>query len=84
MKKKVQYEVSYEVICTIEYLKEKKPGEHHFLLKKEQPDGLWKAGEDRAIAFVKKGEVFDVEGCSCIIRDEEEKAIRKMMAKILK
>lgn len=90
MERKVEYQVSYDVRSTIEYVGgttehvgEKKIIEHYFKLTKEQPDNLWESGVDRAVVYLEDGEVFDIVGVSCILKDEEITAIEEMMLDIL-
>jgi hypothetical protein len=83
MKKHVEYQVCYEVVSTLEYLKEEEPGEHYFSLRRTWTEGLWDSDEDEVLAYVKGGVVVGVEGYSGSIHPEEEIVVREMMAKIL-
>ena len=83
MKKKIEYQVSYEVESTIEYLNEEEPGEHYFSIRREWEGALWDAEEDEAVAYVRDGKIEDIEGYGGLLREAEEVAIREMMVLIL-
>lgn len=83
MKKHVEYQACYEVVTTIEYLKEEEPGEHYFSMKRNWEGALWDTDEDEVLAYVEDGKVVGVEGYSGYVRPEEETVIKEMMVTIL-
>ena len=83
MQKEIEYEVSYDVVATIEYTGEENPGEYYFSIKRHWADLVFDDEEDDAFATVnEKGEV-EVEAYEGYLRDEEVSAIGKMMEEIL-
>ena len=84
MKKHVQYEVCYEIVTSIEYLREEEPGKHYFNMKRNWEEGIWDSDENQVIAYVEEGKVVRVQCISGYVHLEEEIVIGEMMAKILK
>lgn len=84
MKKHVQYEVCYEIVSSIEYLREEEPGEHYFTMKRNWEGALWDLDVYEVVAYVEDGIVVNVEATSGSIHPEEEIVIRELMAKIIK
>ena len=83
MQKEIEYEVSYEVVATIEYTGEENPGEYYFRIMRHWVDLVFDDDEDEAFATVnEKGEI-EVEAYEGYLRDEEVEAIGKMMEEIL-
>ena len=83
MQKEIEYEVSYEVVATIEYTGEENPGEYYFRIMRHWVDLVFDDEEDEAYATVnEKGEI-EIEAYEGYIRDEEASAIGKMMEEIL-
>jgi len=83
MNKEIEYEVSYDVVATIEYTGEENPGEYYFRIMRHWVDLMWDDEEDEAYATVnEKGEI-EIEAYEGYIREEEVSAIGKMMEEIL-
>ena len=83
MQKEIEYEVSYDVVATIEYTGEENPGEYYFRIMRHWVDLVFDNEEDEAYATVnEKGEI-EIEAYEGYIRDEEASAIGKMMEEIL-
>lgn len=83
MQKEIEYEVSYEVVATIEYTGEENPGEYYFRIMRHWVDLVFDDEEDEAYATVnEKGEI-EIEAYEGYLRDEEASAIGKMMEEIL-
>jgi hypothetical protein len=83
MEKKVEYQVSYEIVSTIQYLSEEDPGEHYFSIVRDWSEGLWDSEDDEAVATVENGVLVGVESYARPLSDEETRAIRDMMGEIL-
>jgi hypothetical protein len=84
MQKEIEYEVSYEVVATIEYTGEENPGEYYFRIMRHWVDLVFDDEEDEAYATVnEKGEIEIESYEGGYIRDEEASAIGKMMEEIL-
>ena len=83
MQKEIEYEVSYDVVATIEYTGEENPGEYYFRIMRHWVDLVFDDEEDEAYATVnEKGEI-EIETYNTRPRDEEVSAIGKMMEEIL-
>ena len=84
MQKEIEYQVSYDVVATIEYTREENPGEYYFSIKRHWADLLWDDEEDEIIAYVEEGKVVEIEAYETgYVRDEERDVIEKMMEEIL-
>jgi len=84
MQKEIEYEVSYDVVATIEYTGEENPGEYYFRIMRHWVDLVFDDDEDEAFATVnEKGEIEIESYLTGYVRDEEASAIGKMMEEIL-
>lgn len=84
MQKEIEYEVSYDVVATIEYTGEENPGEYYFRIMRHWADLMWDDEEDEIIAYVEEGKVVEIEAYETgYVRDEERDVIEKMMEEIL-
>lgn len=84
MQKEIDYEVSYDVVATIEYTGEENPGEYYFRIMRHWVDLVFDDEDDEAYATVnEKGEIEIESYEGGYIRDEEASAIGKMMEEIL-
>ena len=84
MQKEIEYQVSYDVVATIEYKEEENPGEYYFSIKRHWADLLWDDEEDEIIAYVEEGKVVEIEAYETgYVRDEERDVIEKMMQAII-
>lgn len=85
MQKEIEYEVSYDVVATIEYTGEENPGEYYFSIMRHWVDLVFDDEDDEAYATVnEKGEIEIESYKGGYIRDEEASAIGTMMEEILK
>lgn len=83
MKKKIDYQVCYDVESAIEYLNEEEPGEHYFNVRRNWEGAMWDSEEDEVLVYVEEGKVVGIEGYAYVLYPEEETAIRELMAEIL-
>ena len=81
MKKKLSYEVCYDIEVEFTYLGLTDEGAHLFKVYRYFPDGLWDGSEDEVVATWEDGEL-SVEGYSEVPNEQEEAVILEMVQEI--
>jgi hypothetical protein len=81
----IEYEVHYDVVATIKYKGEENPGEYYFSIARHFVELTFDSEYDEAKAIVNSaGEVETEAYDGGYLRDEEVRAIGKLVHKIIK
>lgn len=81
MKKKVEYQVSFDVDSVIKFLEITEDGEALFSIDRSFPEGIFDGEEDEALAIWEGDEVL-IDGYDTPPNEEEVAAITEMMKEL--
>lgn len=81
MKKKIEYQVSFDVETTIEFIEVTQEGAVMFSIYRCFPDGVFDGEEDEAQAIWEDDEVI-IEGYGTDPNEQEREAITEMMKEL--
>ena len=81
MEKKLEYEISYDIECTIKFIGISDKGSAMFSIYRSFPEGIFDGEEDEAEA-IWEGDKVIIEGYGSVPNEQEQEVITQMMKEL--